>query len=108
MHPTLRAVLKRGIDVTVSGSFLLLFSPLLVVVAAWVRWDSPGPVFHRSPRAGRGGKPFGMYKFRSMVVDLDGPSSTKDDDPRITRSGRFIRKYKIDELSQLVNVLFGD
>ncbi|MBM3493815.1 MAG: sugar transferase [Armatimonadetes bacterium] len=84
--------------------------PFLAPLALWVSIDSPGPVFYRGRRAGRGNKPFGIYKFRSMVMNADqiGGASTSGDDPRVTRSGRFIRKYKIDEISQLINVLVGD
>jgi lipopolysaccharide/colanic/teichoic acid biosynthesis glycosyltransferase len=102
--------MKRLFDIVCSALGLLLFSPLLVVVAAWVKLDSPGPVFYRGQRAGRGNKPFGIFKFRSMVMNAEriGGSSTSGHDPRITTSGRFIRRYKIDELSQLLNVLVGD
>jgi lipopolysaccharide/colanic/teichoic acid biosynthesis glycosyltransferase len=103
-------MLKRLFDVIASALGLLVFSPLLLAVALWVKRDSPGPVFYRGRRAGRGNVPFGIYKFRSMVMNADklGGSSTSGEDPRVTRSGRFIRRYKIDELSQLINVLAGD
>jgi lipopolysaccharide/colanic/teichoic acid biosynthesis glycosyltransferase len=103
-------VLKRLFDVVASAAGLVVFSLLLIAVAAWVKLDSPGPVFYRGQRAGRGNRPFGIFKFRSMVMNADkiGGSSTAGEDPRITRSGRFIRRYKIDELSQLLNVLIGD
>ena len=78
--------------------------------AIWVKVDSSGPVFYRPERGGRDGKPFRIFKFRSMVVNADkiGGPSTSGSDPRVTRSGRFIRKLKLDELSQLINVLLGD
>jgi lipopolysaccharide/colanic/teichoic acid biosynthesis glycosyltransferase len=103
-------MLKRIVDVIGSLFGLIVFSPLLAAVAVWVKLDSPGPVFYRGQRAGRNNRPFGIYKFRSMVVNADkiGGSSTGDHDFRITSSGRFIRKYKVDELSQLLNVLIGD
>jgi lipopolysaccharide/colanic/teichoic acid biosynthesis glycosyltransferase len=103
-------MLKRLFDLVASAVGLLVFSPLLLGVALWVKCDSPGPVFYRGQRAGRGNKPFRIYKFRSMVVNADqiGGASTSGDDARVTRSGRFTRKYKIDELSQLINVLLGD
>lgn len=102
--------MKRLFDILASAIGLLVFSPLLVAVAIFVKLDSPGPVFYRGKRAGRGNRPFGIFKFRSMVTNADtlGGSSTSGEDPRVTRSGRFIRKYKIDELSQLLNVLSGD
>ena len=102
--------MKRLFDLVASGIGLVVFSPLLVAVAIWVKLDSPGPVFYRGQRAGRGNRPFGIFKFRSMVMNADkiGGSSTSGEDPRVTRSGRFIRKYKIDELSQLMNVFIGD
>ena len=102
--------MKRLFDIVVSLIALVVFSPLLLAVAIWVKMDSPGPVFYRGKRAGRGNQPFGIFKFRSMVMNADkiGGSSTSGEDPRVTRSGRFIRRYKIDELSQLMNVLIGD
>ncbi len=102
--------MKRLFDVVASLAGLIVFSPLLLAMAAWVKLDSPGPVFYRGKRAGRGGKPFYIFKFRSMVVNADkvGGPSTSGDDPRVTRSGRFVRRCKLDELSQLINVLRGD
>jgi lipopolysaccharide/colanic/teichoic acid biosynthesis glycosyltransferase len=102
--------MKRLFDVALSAIGLVVFSPLLIAVAIWVKLDSPGPVFYRGVRAGRGNRPFGIYKFRSMIMtaELVGGSSTAGADPRVTRSGRFIRSYKIDELSQLINVLVAD
>jgi lipopolysaccharide/colanic/teichoic acid biosynthesis glycosyltransferase len=104
------SVLKRTMDLVASLIGLVVFSPLLLAVAVWVKLDSQGPIFYRGRRAGRANQPFGIYKFRSMVMNADriGGSSTSGDDPRITRSGRFIRKYKIDELMQLLNVVLGD
>ena len=101
---------KRAFDIVASAVGLVVFSPLLLAIAIWVKLDSPGPVFYRGQRVGRGNRPFGIFKFRSMVVNADrlGGSSTAGEDPRVTRSGRFIRRYKIDELSQLLNVLTGD
>ncbi len=101
---------KRLFDILASLAGLIVFSPLLLAITAWIKWDSPGPVFYRGRRAGRHGKPFGIFKFRSMVTDADkiGGPSTSGDDPRVTRSGRFVRKCKLDEISQLINVLLGD
>lgn len=102
--------LKRLFDVVFSALGLLLVSPLLLFIAAWIKTDSRGPVFYRGFRVGRDGKPFRIFKFRTMVTDAEkiGGPSTSDDDPRITRSGHFIRNYKLDELPQLLNVLTGD
>ncbi len=101
---------KRLLDIIASVFGLLASSPLLVVLAVWIKLDSPGPLFYRGWRVGRGGRPFRIFKFRSMVVNAEktGVSSTSDGDARVTVSGRFIRKWKLDELSQLINVLRGD
>ncbi|MES2339658.1 MAG: sugar transferase [Pseudomonadota bacterium] len=104
-------VVKRLFDVSVAGSALVLLSPLLVVVAIWIKLDSPGPVLFHQTRIGRGNRHFRILKFRSMAderADGAGDRSASRDDDRITRSGRFIRKTSIDELPQLVNVLRGD
>jgi lipopolysaccharide/colanic/teichoic acid biosynthesis glycosyltransferase len=103
-------MLKRTFDIVASFFGLVVFSPLLLFIAIWIKLDSPGPVFYRGRRAGKDGKPFGIFKFRSMVVNADkiGGPSTSGDDPRVTRSGRFVRKCKLDEISQLINVLRGD
>ncbi|MGM9516918.1 sugar transferase [Roseateles sp. DB2] len=100
---------KRLFDILAAGLGLLLLSPLLLAVALWIRWDSPGPVLFRQERVGRGGRPFFIHKFRSMRVDAPalGPQITIGEDPRITASGRFIRRSKIDELPQLWDVLRG-
>jgi lipopolysaccharide/colanic/teichoic acid biosynthesis glycosyltransferase len=102
-------IVKRLFDILVSAASLLLLSPLLLLLSAWIRLDSPYPILYAAPRVGRGSRPFRMYKFRTMVADADriGGSSTPDDDPRITRAGRWLRRYKLDELPQLLNVLNG-
>jgi lipopolysaccharide/colanic/teichoic acid biosynthesis glycosyltransferase len=102
-------IIKRLVDIGVSAAGLLVLSPLLLLLAAWIRMDSAGPVLYAAPRVGRGGRMFRMYKFRTMVVNADriGGSSTPDDDPRITHAGRWLRRYKLDELPQLLNVLNG-
>lgn len=102
--------MKRLFDFTASFFGLLFFAPLLVLVAIWVKLDSPGPVFYKPLRGGRNGNHFRIFKFRSMVVDADrvGGPTTAGDDPRVTRSGHFIRRFKLDELSQLINVVRGD
>ena len=104
------SALKRCIDVAFAAVSLLLFWPLLVLAAVLVRYESPGPVIFRQKRVGRNGVLFTVLKFRTMALDAqeDGPSLTKRGDPRVTRFGGFLRKYKLDELPQLVNVLRGD
>lgn len=102
-------MLKRAFDVIASASGLLLLSPLLVFIALWVKIDSPGPVFFRQERVGRNGKHFRIHKFRTMT-QLQATSSlqiTVGGDARITRSGHFLRHYKLDELPQLIDVLCG-
>ena len=97
-------------DVVMSGLGLLVLSPLFAVVAVWIKLDSPGPVFYRQIRVGRNNRDFRLFKFRSMRVGSDskGLITVGGHDPRVTRSGYFIRKYKLDELPQLINVLIGD
>ena len=89
---------------------LVVLAPILIVLAIWIKIDSKGPVFYKQVRVGQNGIDFGLFKFRSMVVDADkkGLITVGGRDPRITRSGYFIRKYKLDELPQLINVLLGD
>jgi sugar transferase (PEP-CTERM system associated) len=101
---------KRFLDLTAAGIGLLLAAPLMALVALAVRLDSPGPVFFRQERVGRGGRPFILWKFRSMRQDAEaaGARWAVTDDPRVTRTGRFIRKTRLDELPQLWNVLVGD
>ncbi len=101
---------KRTLDAIVSFTGLVLLAPVIGIIALAVKWRSPGPVIYRGARVGRNGRLFKIYKFRSMLVNAEalGGSATANDDPRITRIGRFLRKYKLDELPQLVNVLKGD
>lgn len=103
-------MLKRGFDILASGTGLIILSPLLVGIALAVRADTPGPVLYRARRVGRYGKEFTLYKFRSMVADADrhGPGITAAGDSRVTEVGRFLRRTKLDELPQLINVLRGD
>lgn len=103
-------MLKRLVDVGLSSVALVTLAPLLLIVALLIKLDSPGPVFHRAARVGRFGRTFRMFKFRSMVTGADriGPPSTAADDPRITRIGRYVRRFNLDELSQLINVLRGE
>lgn len=102
--------MKRLFDIIASGCGLLFLSPLLLCVAIWIKWDSEGPVFFRQVRVGRYNKDFRIFKFRSMRVGSDKGSlvTIGGRDSRVTRSGYFIRKYKIDELPQLINVFIGD
>ena len=100
---------KRLFDILCAGLGLLLLSPLLLAVAVWVKLDSRGPVMFRQERVGRFGVPFRIHKFRTMRVDAPslGPQITIGDDARITRSGRWLRASKVDELPQLWDVLRG-
>jgi lipopolysaccharide/colanic/teichoic acid biosynthesis glycosyltransferase len=102
--------IKRVIDVLAASFGLVVLCPLFAVVAAVVYVDSPGGIFYRGMRTGRGGRPFPIFKFRTMVSGADrmGGGSTAKDDPRVTRIGRVLRKYKLDELPQLLNVLRGE
>ena len=93
-----------------SGLGLLCLSPVFLILAVWIKCDTPGPVFYRQTRVGRYSRDFRLYKFRSMRIGADrqGPITVGGHDPRITRSGYFIRKYKLDEFPQLINVFIGD
>ena len=112
---------KRAFDVVSSAAAILAFSPVLLATALAVKLESPGPVFFRQVRVGKNGRPFRMYKFRSMHIDAEarleslraqneasGPVFKMKNDPRVTRVGRFIRRTSIDELPQFLNVLFGE
>jgi len=101
---------KRLADILVSSAGLLLLSPLFVLVAVLIKLDSRGPVFFRQERIGQGFDPFLIYKFRSMVKDAPqrGGLLTAGQDPRVTSIGRLLRKAKIDEIPQLINVLVGE
>ena len=101
---------KRLFDLGFTVPGLLVLAPLLAAIALWVKLDSPGPVFFRQTRVGLKGKLFRIYKFRTMVADAErlGRPLTVGGDARITNSGAFLRKYKLDELAQLFNVLAGD
>jgi lipopolysaccharide/colanic/teichoic acid biosynthesis glycosyltransferase len=100
---------KRAFDLLVTAAALLLLAPLLAAIALWIKLDSPGPVLFRQRRVGRHGRPFAIHKFRTMVADAPqrGPPLTVGNDPRITRAGAFLRRSKLDELPQLVDVLAG-
>jgi len=101
---------KRIFDVTASVVGGLLLLPVIIPIALWIKLSSKGPLFYIQKRVGKDFREFNLYKFRSMIVDADrqGPSVTSGDDPRITKVGKIIRKTKIDELPQLLNVLQGD
>lgn len=100
----------RFCDIVFSFFGLLFLSPLFLIVALWIAIDNPGPVFYRQQRVGQNNKDFGLLKFRSMRVGADKMSliTIGERDPRVTRAGYYIRKYKLDELPQLWNVLVGD
>ncbi len=100
---------KRAFDVICSVLLLLLLSPFMLILAAAIKFDSPGPVFYRQMRVGKYGHDFKIYKFRTMVQNAEkiGPPLTTGKDPRITRIGLLIRRLRLDEFSQLLNVLNG-
>lgn len=102
--------MKRLIDILASGLGLLILSPVFVVLAIWIKCDSRGPVFYRQVRVGKNGIDFRIFKFRSMRLGADkcGLITVGGHDSRVTRSGYYIRKYKLDELAQLINVFVGD
>ena len=102
--------MKRLFDIVASGLGLLVLSPLFLILAVWIKLDSKGPVFYRQVRVGQNNKDFRIFKFRSMRVGSDKGSlvTIGGHDPRITKSGYFIRKFKFDELPQLINVFVGD
>ena len=102
--------MKRIFDIVASGIGLILLSPLFVILAIWIKCDSIGPVFYKQVRVGRNNMDFHLFKFRSMRVGSDkkGLITVGGHDPRITRSGYYIRKYKLDEFPQLINVFKGD
>ena len=101
---------KRIFDIlaTISGGLILL--PIIIIIVIWIKLSSKGPIFYVQKRVGKDFQEFDLYKFRSMIIDADkvGPSVTSGDDPRITKVGKIIRRTKIDELPQLINVIKGD
>ena len=102
--------MKRLFDIVASGLGLLVLSPFFLIIAIWIKLDSKGPVFYRQVRVGRNNNDFRIFKFRSMRVGSDKGSlvTIGGRDPRVTRSGYWIRKFKLDELPQLINVFIGD
>lgn len=116
-----QAVVKRTLDVVISAALLVVLFPAFCVIALAIKATSPGPVFFRQVRIGRDGRPFRIIKFRTMTVgaesylvslrslsDSKGPLFKMHEDPRVTSAGRFLRRFSIDELPQLINVLTGD
>jgi lipopolysaccharide/colanic/teichoic acid biosynthesis glycosyltransferase len=101
---------KRLFDITIAAVGLALVSPVLILIGIVLKLSSPGPVLYRGTRVGLGGELFSMLKFRTMVVNAEslGGSATAADDPRLTAFGKFLRRYKLDEFPQLVNVLVGN
>ena len=99
----------RLLDIVASSIGLVLLSPVFFVIAGCIRLDSRGPVFYLANRIGKDGRPFRLYKFRTMVINADkvGPAITVADDARVTFVGRLLREYKLDELPQLINVFLG-
>ena len=110
LMPVWQRVTKRIFDIVVSLMVIIIFSPLYLFTAIMVKLSSPGPIFYRQERIGKHGKPFNMLKFRSMYVDSEtaGPQLSKDNDPRITPWGRFMRKTRLDEIPQFFTVLGGN
>ncbi len=106
----MRDFLKRTFDVLIAGLLLVVLWPVLAVIAIVIRLSSPGPAVFKQERVGKNGKPFVFYKFRTMRLDADpfGPSPKSGEDPRLTRIGRRLREYSLDELPQLVNIMKGD
>jgi len=121
-YPWWQLKAKRLLDLFVSFVLAILISPLWLLIVLWIRRDSPGPAIFKQTRVGLGGRPYTIYKFRTMVQDADKVMKARlenignidnfvfqeKDDPRITRSGRFLRKTSLDELPQLINVLLGN
>ncbi|HHB93342.1 MAG TPA: sugar transferase [Thioploca sp.] len=99
---------KRIFDICCVIPSLILISPLFVLIAVWIKLDSRGPIFFFQTRIGQFAKPFKIIKFRTMYVDIKGPKLTIGYDSRITRCGHFLRKFKLDELPQLINVIKGE
>ena len=103
-------MLKRIFDIIFSLFGIIISLPFIIVISILIKIEDRGVIFYRGVRIGRFGKPFRMFKFRTMAINADqiGGPSTADDDPRITKVGRFLRKYKLDEIPQLINILKGE
>jgi len=110
MMPKWQIFIKRIMDLSVSIIMLIILSPLILYILVRTKFSSPGPILYQQERIGQNGKPFQIYKFRSMFTDAEakGPQLSSDDDPRITAWGSVMRKWRLDELPQFINVLKGD
>ena len=110
MQLSVQDTMKRVFDFSLSLTGLILLSPLMLLIALAVKLSSPGPVFYRGTRTGRFGKPFRIFKFRTMVANAEklGGTTTGREDSRLTKIGRIVRSCKFDEIAQLINVLKGD
>src|SRR5574338_24059 len=111
LMPEWEKKLKRLMDISISFLILIVSSPIIILTAIAIKIDSEGPVLFKQERLGQNGKPFNVYKFRSMIKDAEkytGPVWSQKDDPRVTRMGRFVRKVRIDEIPQMLNVLKGE
>ena len=106
----MNSINKRIFDIVASGLAILVLLPVFVVISIAIKLSGKGPAIFRQERAGKNGKPFIFYKFRTMRVDVEpfGSSPKTGDDPRLTRVGKFLREYSLDELPQLFNILKGD
>jgi len=103
-------IIKRLFDITFSFFGLIIASPLMILAAVFIKLGSTGPILYKAKRVGKNGKIFKMYKFRSMIVNAEklGGPSTSADDSRLTKTGKFLKKYQLDELPQLINILIGE
>lgn len=103
-------MLKRLIDIILSFCGIIISAPLFLIISTLIKWEDKGPVFYRGARIGKNGVCFKMFKFRTMVTNADkiGGPSTAGDDPRLTKIGKILRRYNLDELPQFINVLIGD
>jgi lipopolysaccharide/colanic/teichoic acid biosynthesis glycosyltransferase len=103
-------ICKRGLDIFIALSAMVILLPVLIVIGLIIRLSSKGPAIFKQQRAGKNGRPFVFYKFRTMKLDVEpfGPSPKSGEDPRLIKVGKFLREYSLDELPQLLNVLKGD
>ena len=111
MWELINNLIKRGADIVLSLLALLVLSPIMIICAVWIKSDSKGPIIFRQDRLTKGGKVFKMLKFRSMIQNAEAQGTglfNYEGDPRVTKSGRFLRDHSLDELPQLINILKGD